>query len=91
MGSSIIVFLKNYYSQSCKWSSSLFTDNECHMTGCRREGGRDQKLWKFADVEISLYFKDKEISPFAWCDVIMISREFSELREDYRARVARVV
>ena len=34
---------------------------------------------------------DKEISPFAWYDIIMISREFSELSEDYRARVARIV
>ena len=36
-------------------------------------------------------FNDKDISLFPWYDVIMISREFSELSEEYRARVARVV
>ena len=40
--------------------------------------------------EISI-FNNKEISSFAWHDIIMISREFSELSEDYRARAARIV
>ena len=44
----------------------------------------------FANKQVFI-FNDKIFSPFAWYDVIMISREFSELSEDYRARVVRVV
>ena len=40
--------------------------------------------------EVSL-FNNKEISPFAWYDIIIISREFSELSEDYRERIAWIV
>ena len=39
----------------------------------------------------SSFFNDKEILSFDGCDIIKISREFSELGKDYRARVARVV
>ena len=42
------------------------------------------------EKEVSI-FNYKEISPFAWYDIIMISREFSELCENYRARVVRIV
>ena len=60
--------------------------------------GPDWRLYQNKSVIIkplnrkkSSFFNDKEILSFACYDIIKISREFSELSKDFRARVARVV
>ena len=67
------------------------------IKSCNKTGS-DWRLYQNKSVIIkplnrkkSSFFNDKEILSFASYDIIKISREFSELSEDYRARVARVV
>ena len=60
--------------------------------------GSDWRLYQNKGVIIkplnrkkSSFFNDKEILSFTCYEIIKISSEFSELSEEYRARVARIV
>ena len=71
-------------SLTMSWVGCLLKDSELFILFAENS----QILLKIEEDSI---LDNKEISPFAWYDIIMISREFSQLREEYRARVARIV
>ena len=79
-----IICCNEKLSLTMSWVGCLLKDSELFILFAENS----QILLKIEEDSI---LNNKEISPFAWYDIIMISREFSQLREEYRARVARIV